>query len=510
MSGKTRSAPPRADAMLESLRGLGYTAPTALADIVDNSISAGASNVGIWLTWQGPGSRVAILDDGRGMCDSELEKAMRLGDKSPLDVRDAADLGRFGMGLKTSSFSQCRRLTVASRKDGQLACLRWDLTKLAERPLDWLMYEGPEPGSEDFLRPLDANATGTIVLWEDLDRIVTEGYQAEDFADLIDDIETHLAMVFHRLIEGPHPKFQLSINGRAVRPWDPFMTDHPSKTWSSHPAKRATASGPIEIEGHVLPHKDRLSAEEFEAAAGPNGWTAQQGFYIYRNERLLVAGGWLGLGQGRVWNREESHRLARIRLDIPNTADADWKIDIRKSTARPPVALRSWLTRHAEDTRERARKVFAFRGIPTAGRGRAPIEQAWRVEHTAGGTKYRIDEKHPAVAAALEAGAEQVSLIRAMLRVIEETVPVQRIWLDTAEHRDTPRTGFTGEPPEAIVQVLRTLFEDMVGRKGMSAEDARKALLSTEPFQNYPALVAALASDAPGAREEPNKNEGAT
>jgi hypothetical protein len=507
MTGKPRSAPPRADAMLESLRGLGYTAAAALADIVDNSISAGASNVGIWLTWQGDASRVAILDDGRGMNDSELEKAMRLGDKSPLDARDSNDLGRFGMGLKTSSFSQCRRLTVASRKDGQVSCLRWDLTKLAAKPLDWLMYEGPELGSEDFLTPLNANASGTLVLWEDLDRIVTDGYTADDFADLIDRIETHLAMVFHRLIEGPRPKFRLSINGCPVRPWDPFMTDHPSKTWSSHPAKLATSAGAIEVEGHVLPHKDRLSVEEFEAGAGPGGWTAQQGFYIYRNQRLLVAGGWLGLGQGRAWNREESHRLARIRLDIPNTADADWKIDIRKSTARPPVALRSWLTRHAEDTRERARKVFAFRGMPTTVRGRAPIEQAWRVEHTAGGAKYKIDEKHPAVAAALEASAERAPLIKAMLRVIEETVPVQRIWLDTAENRDTPRTGFAGDPPEAVVQVLETLFADMVGRRGMSAAEARKALLSTEPFQNYPALVAAL--DREDGSDKPNANEGA-
>lgn len=145
MMGTPRRAPPRADAMLESLRGLGYTAATALADIVDNSISAGASNVDIWLTWNGAASRVSILDDGRGMSDSELEKAMRLGDKSPLDPRAADDLGRFGMGLKTSSFSQCRRLTVASRKDGGLSCLRWDLTKLAEKPLDWLMYEGAHP-----------------------------------------------------------------------------------------------------------------------------------------------------------------------------------------------------------------------------------------------------------------------------------------------------------------------------------------------------------------------------
>lgn len=506
MTGTPRRAPPRADAMLESLRGLGYTAATALADIVDNSISAGASNVDIWLTWDGAASRVSIVDDGRGMSDAELELAMRLGDKSPLDPRASDDLGRFGMGLKTSSFSQCRRLTVASRKDGAVSCLRWDLTKLAEKPLDWLMHEGPAPGSEGFLAPLHTKPSGTLVLWEDLDRMVTQGYTPDDFGDLIDEIEAHLAMVFHRLIDGPRPKFRLTLNGRPVRAWDPFMADHPAKTWSSHPDKFGTVAGPIEIEGHVLPHKDRLTPEEFEVGAGPNGWTAQQGFYVYRNQRLLVAGGWLGLGQGRGWNREESHRLARIRLDIPNTADADWKIDVRKSTARPPVPIRAWLMRHADDTRERARKVFAFRGVPTTVRGRAPVEPAWRVEHTAKGAKYRIDEKHPAVAAALDASGERAPLTRAMLKVIEETVPVQRIWLDAAENRDTPRTGFAGEPPEAIVQVLKTLFSDMVGRRGMSAADARKSLLSTEPFQNYPALVAGLDRDAGGTE---NDNEGA-
>ena len=82
----TRNAPPRAGSMLEALRGLGYSVPAALADIIDNSISAGATEVRIDFTWDGPFSRISILDDGRGMDDTELECAMRLGDKSPLDV----------------------------------------------------------------------------------------------------------------------------------------------------------------------------------------------------------------------------------------------------------------------------------------------------------------------------------------------------------------------------------------------------------------------------------------
>ena len=479
--------------MLEALRGLGYSTATAIADIVDNSVSAGATEVRVDFMWAGFDSRVAILDNGRGMSDNELESAMTLGEKSPLEARDPGDLGRFGMGLKTASFSQCRRLTVATSKDGVLACLRWDLDALARDPDGgWRLFEGTAPGSETLLDALPSSRTGTLVVWEQLDRVVTTGYAPEDFVDMIDRVDAHLAMVFHRLLEGPQARLRIVLNGNAVAPWDPFMSGHPAKVWASPAQPMKTNAGTVVVECHVLPHKDRLSAEEFEDGAGPEGWNAQQGFYIYRNERLLVAGGWLGLGQGRAWNREESFRLARIRLDIPNTADAAWKIDIRKSIARPPAALRPWLTKLAENTRDRARKVFAFRGSPMQVRGGTPIEQAWRVEHTKAGARYRISEKHPAVAAALDAAGEQASLVRAMLRVVEETVPVQRIWLDTAENKDTPRTGFAGEPPGAVADVLTTLFKDMVERRGMSPELARKTLSTTEPFQNYPDIVATL------------------
>ncbi|MBK9246082.1 MAG: ATP-binding protein [Burkholderiales bacterium] len=479
--------------MMEALRGLGYSTAASLADIIDNSISAGATEVRVDFAWLGTSSRISVLDDGRGMNDAELESAMRLGEKSPLDARAPGDLGRFGVGLKTASFAQCRQLTVATVKAGEHSCLRWDLDALVDNPDGgWLLFEGAALGSERFLEPLANRTAGTLVLWEKLDRIVTCGFTADDFNDLIDRVEAHLAMVFHRLLQAPKPSLCLLLNGRPVAPWDPFMVGHPAKPWASPIARTNTDAGPVEVECHVLPHKDRLTSRELAVAAGPNGWTAQQGFYVYRNERLLVAGGWLGLGPGRAWNREEAHRLARIRLDIPNTADAAWTIDIRKSTARPPVSLRPWLTRLAEDTRERARKVFAFRGSPPPGPSGNAIEQAWRVEHSATGARYRIDEKHPAVAAVLDSSGEQLPLVRAMLRVIEETVPVQRIWLDTAENRETPRTGFAGEPPASILHVLATLYADMVDRRGMSPDAAKRMLMSTEPFHNYPTLIASL------------------
>lgn len=487
----TRDAPPRAGAMLEALRGLGYSTAGAIADIVDNSVSAGASNVDIRFHWEGAGSRISVLDDGRGMSDSELESAMTLGDKSPLTERASGDLGRFGMGLKTASFSQCRRLTVSTLRDGSSACLRWDLDEIAKDPDGgWLLFEEPAAGSEDFAKVPPQSRSGTLVLWEVMDRIVTKAYAPEHFMDMVDDVERHLAMVFHRFLDGPRPKLRITLNSRKVSPWDPFMS---GRSWESPLDRRATDGGAVSVKCYVLPHKDRLSPDEFKRNAGPAGWAAQQGFYVYRNERLLVAGGWLGLGHGRAWNREEAFRLARIQLDIPNSADAAWKIDIRKSAARPPVALRPWLTALAEDTRERGRRVFAFRAAPRASKaGGPPIELAWRVEHTSSGTRYRLDERHPVIAAALDACSEHAELLRALLRVIEETVPVQRIWLDTAEDKETPRVGFAGEPHADVQRVLATLFKDMVVRRGMGEDLARATLLSTEPFQDYAALVNAL------------------
>ena len=495
MTPKTRNAPPRAMAMLEALRGLGYSTAAALADIIDNSISAGAQEVRVDFAWHGPTSRITVLDYGRGMDDAELESAMRLGDKNPLDARAAHDLGRFGMGLKTASFSQCRRLTVATVKKGAASCLRWDLDELAADPEGgWLLFEGPAPGSKPFIGGLKGKQAGTMVLWETMDRVVTTGYTSDDFHDLIDNVESHLAMVFHRLLQGPRARLKLLLNGRAVAPWDPFMTGHSAKPWTSPTTNHQTDYGTVAVQCHVLPHRDKLTIAEFDANAGPAGWTAQQGFYVYRNERLLVAGGWLGLGNSRAWNREEAHRLARIRLDIPNTADVDWKIDVRKSTARPPVSLRPWLTLLAENTRERARRVFAYRGTPAPAQGNTPIEQAWRVDRVKAGMRYRIEEHHPSVAAVLASAGALQPLIKSMLRVIEETVPVQRIWLDTAENKETPRTGFEGEPNQAVIEVARVLFDDLIERKGLSVEEARKSMLRTEPFQKYPALVAQLES----------------
>lgn len=485
---KSRSAPPRAGALIEALRGLGYSLSTALADIIDNSIAAGATNIWLDFHWAGSESCITCLDNGSGMSAEQLDKAMRLGERNPLEERSVTDLGRFGLGLKTASFSQCRRVSVAALSVEGMSSLRWDLDYLAQQEDDgWYLLEGMHPGSEEHLEKLKALGRGTLVLWEIMDRIVTDGSTVQDFLNHADLVERHLGMVFHRFLEGSKPRLRILINGEPVKAWDPFMTGHPSKPYNPPVFKHPTHRG-VEAECHVLPHKDRLTEEEFERLAGPGGWTAQQGFYVYRNERLLVAGSWLGLGSGRSWTKDEAHRLARIRLDIPNSVDADWKIDIRKSSARPPVYLRAWLVRLAEATRGRARRAFAHRGRPSLVRGKEVFE-AWKVERLADGMRYRIDDGHPAVRAVLDEAGMLLPQVKAMLRVIEETVPVQRIWIDTAENKDTPSTGFEKVAIEEVSEVLRVMYRSMRDGKGYSPASAKELLKSTEPFHAYPELV---------------------
>jgi hypothetical protein len=477
--------------MLEALRGLGYSPATALADLIDNSIAAGASTVDVSFVWSGPESYIAIADDGAGMDGPELERAMRLGALNPLDERNARDLGRFGLGLKTASFSQCRRLTVRSIKGSSDSVLRWDLDRLAQsRNEEWLLFEGPQSGSESRLK-VTSESAGTCVLWEVLDRIITPGFCDDDFLDLIDRVEQHLSMVFHRYLDGSAPRLTIRLNGRRIQPWDPYLAKHAS-TWTSPTDQILTGQGVVTVQAHVLPHKDHLRSDEYERAAGPEGWTGQQGFYVYRNERMLVAGSWLGLGSGRSWTKEESHRLARLRVDIPNSMDAAWRIDIRKSVARPPVEVRERLTRLAEDTRARARRIFAHRGEASGGAGEVAL--AWRATRTASGLRYQVDESHPAIRAVLDDAGPLLKSVKAMLRVIEETVPVQKIWLDTAESKETPVTGFKEAPTSDVVAVLRVMYAGLI-RKGMSPQSACDRLRHSEPFNRFPDLVAQLPTD---------------
>lgn len=492
----TRNCPPAPSCILESLRGLGYTLPTALADLIDNSIAANATEIDVHVAWLGPDSWISVTDNGVGMTDAALEAAMRLGSRNPREARDLNDLGRFGLGLKTASLSQGRRLTVSSKTQrGSVSCLRWDLDLLeSDTNGHWTVYEGPAEGSDVRIAQLQGMGSGTVVLIENLDRVVTANFSREDMVHQVDEVDAHLGMVFHRLIVPAQSTLKIRLNGRVVRGWDPFLSGHPGKAMES--AEYVLFDGsPIQVQLHVLPHRDLLSSDEFIRAGGPAGWVQQQGMYVYRNKRLLVAGGWLGLGEsGRLWARDEAHRLARIRVDIANGDDAEWKIDVRKSAAVPPVRLKRQLVRLARETRHAARRAFAGRGVLVGdeNRGAAKLPDPWATVRSTSGTSYRIARDHDLIASVMARAGDLRPDLIAMFRLLEETLPVQRIWVDTAEETETPRVGFTDAKDEDVLSTLQSLFHAIIVGSKITPSEARDRLRRTPPFIRYSHLIDTL------------------
>lgn len=426
---------PSPRALLRSLRGLGYSPETALADLIDNSLSAGARSVEIRLDWRNGDPLVEILDDGAGMNFDHLIEAMRFGGEGPDVERGGDDLGRFGLGLKTASLSQCRELTVASRRDGKVARLAWDVDRVTN---GWSADAPDASPSGPLAIAFERSGDGTLISWDRMDRLGgLWGLDRDGFNDRIAAIRAHLAMTFHRFLGGEARRLAISVNGLALAPWDPFCRRHDATMALPRDILRGP-DGTIVARPFILPHRDRFASErEWEDAGGPGGWVERQGFYVYRGDRLVSAGGWLGLGGARAWTREESSRLARIALDVPIAMDESWRIDIRKSLARPPSWARTRLAGIGTDCRRRAREVFAWRGTgQVARRQRAKDEaEVWPWEARAGKAvpRYRVRRDHPAVAVVAELLGDDADMLEGLLSALELTVPVERIWLDVAE-----------------------------------------------------------------------------
>ena len=273
---------------------------------------------------------------------------------------------------------------------------------------------------------------------------------------------------------------------------------------TGHPATAPTpvesiphSGGAIAVQGFVLPHRDRMTSAESDDAEGPLGWQAHEGFFVYRGRRLLVPGGWLGLGPGRGWARNGIHRLARISLDLPTSGDLDWKVDIRKSSAVPPPSLRGRLQSLADGVRRDAREIFAQRAGAGTKKQREKLVRAWVPVHASRGITYRIDRSHPTVVQALDSVGDNRHLVENMLAVIEATVPVQRIWIDVSESLDSPAHKTQQTLSTAASAAMSSLYRHMRTDLGLNADQARARLMVLEPFSSYPEAIRQLPEMVP-------------
>jgi hypothetical protein len=489
--GSCDLAEPFASSMSESLRAFGYDLPSAIADLVDNSIFAKAHNIWIDFNWDGGKSSICVTDDGRGMSEKEMLDAMRPGSRNPLEARDPKDLGRYGLGLKTASFSQCRRLTVRSKQpDGDLVSRCWDLDFIQQKN-KWLLLRNARKESEAYLKRLPTLEHGTSVLWEEMDRIVKDldvdnQIHQNLFHQRIEGVKNHLAMVFHRFMEGKN-KLTIFLNKREIEPWDPFLT---SEKATQQLADEAITlfQGRINLVPYVLPHLSKITKKIHDKAAGEKGWNAHQGFYVYRNKRLLVPGDWLGL----PFSKEEHFKLARIQVDIPNSMDQQWEIDVTKSKARPPDVLRKDLKRIADITRSRASDIYRHRGKVVARGNSAPYVFAWEKKVKHGKIFYSINREHPLVKDVISHSGAAKPRLNALLRLLEETVPVPWIVMSNAENPDQQSVPFEQSPSSQISEIMRELFDALMRGGIMTSKEALHRLRTMEPFDRYPEAVEAF------------------
>lgn len=480
---KTASAIPEASSMIETFRAIGYSIETAVADIIDNSISASAKNIWVAFHWKGSESWLAIKDDGKGMNNQQVIRAMRPGCKNPRDTRGVKDLGRFGLGLKTASFSQCRRLSVVSKpEDGEPAFWTWDLD-FVNQTGQWDLIDYL-PEEEKFRMELLSLKSGTIVIWTDIDRLVrnlesTDVQALDKFLIIMEQVKKHLAMVFHRFIETNRVK--IHFQNRIVKAWSPFLINGVgTQGFPEDPLY----DGEVTIKGYVLPHRSKLSEEGFKEAGGPKGWNEQQGFYIYRNDRMLLAGDWLGL-----FRKEEHYKLSRIQLNLPNNLDSEWQIDIKKSIARPPLILREQLKAYASQVRSRAVEVYRHRGKNVRQLPGQPFVPFW-IDHKRGSKWfYRINRGHPLLEGLREmAVSKPHKAIEMLMRFIEETIPSKSIYIKESEDSEALGRPFEGMDQEPIRNAMKQMYDKFIG-EGKTDEVAKALIFNIEPFNHFPEFL---------------------
>jgi hypothetical protein len=350
--------PPNASQLIEGLRDTGYEFFAAIADIVDNSIDADASRVEIRIEMEPDGAlALSIADNGCGMSGDELKLAMTYG--AIAERKNPKRLGHFGLGLKTASTAFCRRLCVITRSRSSSASKAvWDLDHVAKVNRWELLFDDVlQPHEERMLDECAGTGSGTVVVWERIDRLLGE-YKSPDgkprrkaLKQLCDGLVVHLGMVYQRFLDMADKRARdvsMSVNGEAVAPWDPFQESNPESRMVSK--NRPT---PVELEdgskhsftcrAFVLPNKHEYpnTDQGRQAYAASRIGNNTQGIYIYREDRLILAHDWLGMR-----SKEPHFSLLRVDFSFGHELDAFFRVDIKKSRIELESGLYDWLERY--------------------------------------------------------------------------------------------------------------------------------------------------------------------
>nr|WP_231129386.1 ATP-binding protein [Bifidobacterium choloepi] len=464
---------PEPGILIESLRDIGYSFESALADIVDNSITAHANDIQIYavpIEDDDDPFKVAIIDNGEGLDRASLLQAMKLGSTNPREERTMEDLGRFGLGLKTASFSQCRKLTVVSRKDSVTSAFTWDLDVVV-RENCWTVIERTDFGNIFAIDQLPEQ--GTLVLWEKVDRLTGQnGSGKVDYDRVVSDARGHLSLVFHRFLSGEPglARIEMSLNGIALEPIDPFNTGN-SATQAS--PEEVVCPG-VTLRSFTLPHISAYDDKnEYDHFGLPGGYLRNQGVYLYRAKRLIIHGTWFGLTKKTALTQ-----LTRVKIDIGNDRDEEWKIDVKKVSAQLPESVRKRLSNLIQTIGAPSRKVYRRRGTRLTDPNRYPV---WTRAVNGDKTVYGINADHPILQAfRSELDLAEQHQFDAIVSLISSMLPTEALFYDIANDADAVSTR-TMEDAEFISNT-RVFFATL--KQFQTEDEALATLRSMEPYSS--------------------------
>ncbi len=347
---------PKPSFFIKSIAEQGYKLETALADLIDNSISANASEVNIFLTEYNYSLSLFIADNGSGMTNEHLIESLRMPSQSLDDIRKPQDLGRFGLGLKTASFSQARKITVISRDPNSNHSYNgycWDLENLET---DWNLLKLNKIEIDSYIKTFlekreNANLASdaqvsTIVIWEQLFRENNN----EDLAKYLNfDVQEHISLVFHRFLD--RADFKITIGNIELKGFNPFPAEMPKL--QSH---RFFQEDSFTVQGFTLPYfvlKSKSDIELAEWVMKGRNLSDMEGIYLYRENRLIYFGGWL-----KLHRRHQYLKLARLMINISNNHDQLFQINVAKSTMQIPKSFTVQFREIIQELGEQARTIY--------------------------------------------------------------------------------------------------------------------------------------------------------
>ena len=478
---KTIPLVPDASRLMSSIRHIGYSFETAIADLLDNSIAAGSTHINIDF-WNQPTPYLYILDDGSGMTAEELIQAMRYGSSNPSEKRTATDLGRYGLGLKTASLSQCKRLLVATKKNGVLSCCRWDLQTICEENAsDWPLQILSQEEIRDIqgISELEKLDHGTLVHWSSID--FGGGKNKADFDEQMENAKNHIALVFHRFLRGEDgiKQIHIFVNKAATEPRDPFLQHTPGKRGALCKAQQALSidGNNLSIAAYLLPYDSEMTMTQREALGTKKGLRRTQGFYIYRNKRLLTQGGWFGIkAQG------EFYKFARVKVDLSNDSDEQWSLDVKKSIAIPPKTVRDILVNYISSVAQQSADVS--RAHATGEKAHLSDEQLlWNALQNEEGVivNVRINREFPAIKRLLE----QNPSLSSIFDLLEKTIPVDAIYHTRAADRVLENQSPINQ--DKVLEAFRALLVTVPD--GIQRTQMFDQLITCDPFSIHAQFI---------------------